>query len=366
MRSRRLRLGIVGVFVAASSIGLVAFLLRNGDEREKGGRQAVDTSVPADAELGFLVVDQELRVIFTEGAFSYVRLESANGRVVAARTIQDSRALIPLLRQPLPAGAYRFVSYQRPCEGACPRRGERGLGRPALRCNATIEIVASETVTALVRSGAGHGCRVLIGERVRPGLARRHSRAVCRATIGDGRPHGLRYWARNWGAASTRSRDLGAAHAAIVFRGFESSIRAAAAEGCAEGIRSVRQPIRFVLEGRLSVGETVEVSIRNVGTRAYLYEFSYQACFLSYFDSSGRRFIVPPGTHCDVLAKVAIRPGKTERLFTWRLDECVKDSWGCVRSRPLPPGTYTIKGRFKPAAGGPAVQAVRTFEIQPT
>jgi hypothetical protein len=119
-----------------------------------------------------------------------------------------------------------------------------------------------------------------------------------------------------------------------------------------------------VLDGRLSVGQTVQVSIRNVGTRAYLYEFYYHACFLSYFDSTDRRFIVPAGTHCDIRGKVAIRPGETKRLFTWGLDECVKDLWGCVRGRPLSPGTYTISGRFKAAAGGPAVYAATTFEIE--
>jgi len=41
----------------------------------------------------------------------------------------------------------------------------------------------------------------------------------------------------------------------------------------------------------------------------------------------------------------------------------VKDKWGCIRSRSLPTGTYTIEGRFRPVAGGPPVQAVTAFEI---
>jgi hypothetical protein len=355
MRPRRLLVAVL-VVVAASSIGLAAaVLVSSGDER------ATTTSV--DGRVALLVVDQELgrTSFFSEGAFPYVKLES-NGRVIAERLVRDTRALLPLLRQRLAPGAYRLVSYQRPCEGACPRRGERGLDPPTLRCEASVEIAAGETVTALVRPRAGHGCRIVIGKRVGPVLARRQGVAVCRG-IADRRHHGLRYWARNWGATSTRPGDFGAAYAAMAFRGFEPSIGTAAGEGCAEGIRTVRQPIRFVLEGRLSVGETIEVSIRNVGTRAYLYEFYYQACFLSYLDSSGRRFIVPPGTHCDIRGKVAIHPGETKRLFGWRLDECVKDQWGCVRSRPLPPGTYTIKGRFKPEGGGRPVWATETFAI---
>ncbi|MGH3038153.1 MAG: hypothetical protein ACRDLZ_01905 [Gaiellaceae bacterium] len=111
-----------------------------------------------------------------------------------------------------------------------------------------------------------------------------------------------------------------------------------------------------MLADRYVVGETVDVLIENVGKKAYLFQWPYQACFLRYFDSSGRRFIIPPGTHCDLRSEEPIRPGERQKLFTWSLDECVKDDWGCVESRPLSPGTYTIKGRFEPdAAGKPAL-----------
>ena len=124
-------------------------------------------------------------------------------------------------------------------------------------------------------------------------------------------------------------------------------------------------PIRFVLADRYAVGERVDVLIENVGTRPYLFQAYYQACFLRYSDSSGRRFIIPPGTHCDLLAEEPIRPGERKKLFTWRLDECVKDRWGCVKSRALPPGTYTIKGRFEPRADGETARASTTFTIVP-
>lgn len=122
-------------------------------------------------------------------------------------------------------------------------------------------------------------------------------------------------------------------------------------------------PIRFLLADRYAAGETVDVVVENVGTRAYLFELYYQACSLRYFDSFGRRFIIPPGTHCDLLSAETIRPGERRKLFTWRLDECVKDRWGCVKMRALPPGTYTVKGRFKPKAGGTPALAETTFTI---
>jgi hypothetical protein len=94
-----------------------------------------------------------------------------------------------------------------------------------------------------------------------------------------------------------------------------------------------------------------------------VFQSYYQACFLSYFDSSGRRFIIPRGTHCDLLAEETIRPGERRKLFSWDLHECVKDEWGCVKSRLLAPGTYTIEGRFKPKVAGPRAQAETTITI---
>jgi hypothetical protein len=124
-------------------------------------------------------------------------------------------------------------------------------------------------------------------------------------------------------------------------------------------------PIRFVLNDSYEAGETVAVAIENIGTKAYVFQSYYQACSLSYFDSKGRPFIIPPGTHCDLLAEETIRPGERKKLFTWKLDECVKDAWGCVKSRPLAPGTYTIKGLFKPKFAGPRAHVETTFRIVP-
>lgn len=135
--------------------------------------------------------------------------------------------------------------------------------------------------------------------------------------------------------------------------------------GPAESERS-GGPIRFLLSDRYTAGETIDVVIENVGPKAYVFQSFYQACFLSYFDSSGRRFIIPPGTHCDMLAEETIRPGERRKLFSWSLDECIKDQWGCAKSRPLPPGAYTIKGRFKPKAAGPPARVETTFRIVAT
>lgn len=123
--------------------------------------------------------------------------------------------------------------------------------------------------------------------------------------------------------------------------------------------------LEFVLDNRYEVGEKISVGLRNNGVRAYIYNEAYEACDMRYFDESGRRFIIPPGTHCDIIANVEIKPGETVTLFEWKLNECVKDKWGCVKAQRLDPGTYRIVGRFRPARGGKSVRVQGTFEIAP-
>lgn len=137
------------------------------------------------------------------------------------------------------------------------------------------------------------------------------------------------------------------------------------------GGTSTESDIQFVLNDTYTVGDTVHVQIENVGDRLYRYQLSvsdrsqYAACPLHYFDGDGRSFIIPPGTHCDIVTYGTIKPGETKPLFNWKLDECVKDEWGCVHSKPLSPGTYTITGLFKPENSGNTVRASGSFELLP-
>ena len=135
------------------------------------------------------------------------------------------------------------------------------------------------------------------------------------------------------------------------------------------GRASSTGPIRFVLAGTYTVGDTARVQIENVGNRADRYRLSvskrdqYAACPLHYFDAEGREFIIPPGTHCDIVAYGIIKPGETKPLFNWRLDECVRDAWGCVRTKPLSPGIYTISGLFKSPSSRNSARARSSFEL---
>lgn len=92
--------------------------------------------------------------------------------------------------------------------------------------------------------------------------------------------------------------------------------------------------IRFLLKDTYNAGERTAVAIENVGSDTYSYYIFYQTCYLSYFDSTGGQFIIPPGTHCDIANQAELGPGETVQLFEWNLDECIVDQWGCVENRP--------------------------------
>lgn len=122
-------------------------------------------------------------------------------------------------------------------------------------------------------------------------------------------------------------------------------------------------PLEFVLDEKYQAGTRVAIKLRNKSNRAYVYNPFYEACDMRYFDSSGSRFIIPPGTHCDIIARERIEPGDTVTLFRWKLNECVKDRWGCAKAEPLPDGAYTIRGWFRQARGGNRVIAEATFRV---
>ncbi len=127
--------------------------------------------------------------------------------------------------------------------------------------------------------------------------------------------------------------------------------------------------IQFVLTGSSAANSPVEVKIKNVGTVSYKYRTEYAACDLEYYEIQGaradlgRKFIIPPGTHCDLLVHNEIKPGETKTLFTWNLDECTKDQWGCVESKPLAPGNYRVMGMFE-SSTGKTTTAEKIFEIR--
>lgn len=61
-----------------------------------------------------------------------------------------------VVRKSLALGAYSVLTYERPCEGACPEPGQVGaLDRPTSRCQRTLSIESGETSRLPGVSGPG-------------------------------------------------------------------------------------------------------------------------------------------------------------------------------------------------------------------
>jgi hypothetical protein len=56
-------------------------------------------------------------------------------------------------------------------------------------------------------------------------------------------------------------------------------------------------------------------------------------------------------------------PGDTISLFTWGLEECLVDNWGCSESEALPPGRYRLSGTFRATPAGTPARVAGTITI---
>lgn len=125
------------------------------------------------------------------------------------------------------------------------------------------------------------------------------------------------------------------------------------------------EALRFVLDKPLHEGGETRVRLRNESDKTYIYNPYYEACDMVYKElPSRRKFIIPEGTHCDLVMREGVKPGETVTLFRWDLDECIEDNWGCTKARDLDPGRYLMKGWFHPKGGGDRVTVREIFRIR--
>jgi len=142
----------------AVSLGLIVSACSR-DRSSSDPRTLAATSGPNSTSR--LVVDQR-RVggaLYAEGAFSYLTLETSDGRPVLEEEFTDTRLTRPLVDKTLSAGSYRMLSYQRPCDASCPGPGATGyLDPPTDRCSVTFELLEGQLLRASVELRPGEGC----------------------------------------------------------------------------------------------------------------------------------------------------------------------------------------------------------------
>jgi hypothetical protein len=108
---------------------------------------------PKDA--GQLMITQITvgHVFPTEGARSYIRVESPAGAALAARQLPGSQKLV----LPLEPGAYRLVSWQRTCDGNCGN-----LDPPSDRCARPFTVRPHQKLDVTIRVNFASGCVIVM------------------------------------------------------------------------------------------------------------------------------------------------------------------------------------------------------------
>ena len=139
-----------------ASVALIALSACAKGQIPDSGRDAVDVNVRQIYDMS--------QGGYEEGSYSYVRIENlAGGELIEKRFTQEARKIgklrfLSTMTLHLDPGSYRFVSFQRPCDGNCSV-----LDPPTDRCSREIVVVRDLPVRARITVRPGAGCTVTIG-----------------------------------------------------------------------------------------------------------------------------------------------------------------------------------------------------------
>lgn len=126
----------------------------------------------------------------------------------------------------------------------------------------------------------------------------------------------------------------------------------------------ITSDIAILMNDAYGLGESASIAIRNDGAVPYKYSAYQEACSLTYSDATGRRFQIPPATHCDLPQETEIAPGQTVTVLSkWGLDECTLPGFFCFGARPLPTGQYTIAGSLRSVDGSRRAEFSKTISV---
>jgi hypothetical protein len=108
---------------------------------------------------GMLVTRVTRRCCFTEGSIFFIVVRDRGGRAIFERAEYPPNGKRLVVRHALAAGSYEVSTFERPCDGTCPRGAGDSLGflDPAMStCRWSVH----------VESGAEYILRVLTGPQI--------------------------------------------------------------------------------------------------------------------------------------------------------------------------------------------------------
>lgn len=127
--------------------GLTAFLLAGcGDAHRRN-----DGSGSVTLRVKQLFVPGQM--LYAEGSDSFVRVEREGRKAIERQLVSPTK--IPRARIRLEPGAFRLVSFQRPCDGNCGT-----LDGPTDQCSGSFKGAAGDVIDLTVRFTPGEGCKI--------------------------------------------------------------------------------------------------------------------------------------------------------------------------------------------------------------
>lgn len=90
----------------------------------------------------------------------YLRVEDMSGKPLLEQAFPNQQIA---LNRAFPAGGYRVMVWNRPCEGACPTSGESGLGSLQQVCGSHLALTAGQQAKAAAVIKPDGTCTIKVG-----------------------------------------------------------------------------------------------------------------------------------------------------------------------------------------------------------
>jgi hypothetical protein len=155
-----MRTALLAVLPALAALVLAGCGSQSAPPVGERGQTVVDARAEGSVDVRVRQVLDFSKARYTEGSYSYIRVERPDGKEVVEERVDEERdcsefECVSKVFVRLDPGEYRLVSFQRPCEGNCGF-----LDPPMDRCARSIGVLAGEALNIVVTVRPGEGCKI--------------------------------------------------------------------------------------------------------------------------------------------------------------------------------------------------------------
>lgn len=151
------------IFLAAAIAVILASCTAASPPGSGSGPPSGSSETPGASEAGgtaTVTVVSQRECCYTEGAYYFARLETADRHVVLRKRFGPSLSQ-PSFQTHIPPGEYVLVAYSRPCSASCPAPENIGdLDEATDVCREEFQVSAGDSMRVRVLTTPGGPCRV--------------------------------------------------------------------------------------------------------------------------------------------------------------------------------------------------------------